>query len=222
MNNVATKVAAIAICEIRPVRQIVASSRGRSDPIAAKMSTAASVGMATLPTIPANATRMTTIQMPDQIAAHRVRAPAATLSAVWPTEPPTGWPRNRPDARFPTPCATKSRFMFDGRPSAFGAASPTPAPCTSTITATASASTTRSNDIRLKSGSDGAGISCGIAPASSTRATLSAPATTTASVGMISATNALTVFKRVRARPKRMTNAPSPVSNEADRCCPGG
>ena len=69
---------------------MVASSWGLIAPIPAKISTAASVGMATSPTTPAKAMRMTSIQMPDQIAAHLVRAPAATLRAVCPTEPPTG------------------------------------------------------------------------------------------------------------------------------------
>ena len=79
-----------AICEVGPVRRIVVSSPGRSDPTAAKISTAASVGMATSPTTPEKATRMTSIHRPEKIAAHRLRAPTVRLRAVWPTEPPTG------------------------------------------------------------------------------------------------------------------------------------
>ena len=111
--------------------------------------------------------------------------------------------------------------MFDGRPSAFGAASLTPTPCTSTMTAMASALTTRSNEIRLRSGNAGSGIERGMAPPSSTRATLSAPAMTTTSVGMMSATRALTVFRRVLARPNRMPSAATPVSNDARLMLPG-
>jgi hypothetical protein len=122
---------------------------------------------------------------------------------------------------LPTPWATKSRFMFAGRPSVFGAASLTPAPCTSTMTPMASALTTRSTEIRLKSGSAGSGISRGIAPSSSTRATLSAPVMTTARVGMISAIKALIVFSRVLASPNRMTSAASPVSSAARLMVPG-
>jgi hypothetical protein len=97
------------------------------------------------------AARITSIQAPDQIAAHRVRPPALTFSAVWPTEPPTGRPRKNPDTRLPAPWATMS-VSGCGWPSGFGAASATPAPWTNTIAATASAPVTRLNDTRLKSG----------------------------------------------------------------------
>ncbi len=58
----------------------------RTDPMAATMSTAASVGIATTPTTPENATRITSIQIPEKIDAHRSTAPALTLRAVWPTD----------------------------------------------------------------------------------------------------------------------------------------
>ena len=93
--------------------------------------------------------------------------------------------------------------MFDGRPSALGADSLTPAPCTSTITTMARALTTRSNEMKLKSGRAGSGIARGMAPWSSTRATLSAPAITTASVGMINATSALTMFRPGSGQPEQ-------------------
>ncbi len=96
--------------------------------MAAKMRIAPSVGMATLATSPEKAARITSIHTPDQISAHRVRAPALLLSAVWPTEPPTGTPRKNPDARLAAPCAMMSWLASDGLPSSFGAASATPAP----------------------------------------------------------------------------------------------
>ena len=74
---------------------------------------------------------------PPKIDAHRLRAPAATLSAVLLTEPPTGVPWKNPDARLATPWPMKSRLVLDGDPSGFGAASATPAPCTRAIAAIA-------------------------------------------------------------------------------------
>ena len=71
--------------------------------MAAKMRIAPSVGAATLATSPENRARITSIHTPDQIAAHRVRARAVTFSAVWPTEPPTGRPRKKPETRLAPP-----------------------------------------------------------------------------------------------------------------------
>ncbi len=113
------------------------------------MSTAARVGMATLPTMPEKASRMIAIQMPAKIAAQRLRAPAATLSAVWPTEPPTGCPPKRPDSTLPTPWARKSRFGSALDPSGFGADSLTPAPWIRTSAATANAPASRSDESSL-------------------------------------------------------------------------
>jgi hypothetical protein len=81
---------------------------------------------------------MSSIQMPEKIDAQRLLAPALTLRAVCPAEPPTGWPLKKPEARLPTPWARKSRLESDIRPSGFGTDSLTPAPCTSTMAATAS------------------------------------------------------------------------------------
>ena len=78
-------------------------SPNRNDITAAKISTAASVGIGTSPTTPDNATRMSSIQMPAKIDAHRLLAPAATFSAVLLTDPPTGVPWKNPDARLATP-----------------------------------------------------------------------------------------------------------------------
>ena len=97
-NNVAAKVVTAATCEVRPVRMMVATSRGRSEPMAAKMRMAPSVGTAIFLTSPEKRARMTSIHTPDHIAAHRVRPPTLTLSAVWPTEPPTAMPWKKPEA----------------------------------------------------------------------------------------------------------------------------
>ena len=169
----------------------------RSELAAAKISTAASVAIGISPTTPENRTRISSIQMPEKIDAQRVRPPAATFSAVWPTEPPTGWPRNSPEAMFPTPCAMKSRFGSDRDPPGFGAASATPVPWTSTITATAAAAAIRSSDESSDScGRCGVGMPLGILPESSTRTRLLAPSVST--VGIASATNEATEAIRVR------------------------
>ena len=85
---------------------------------------------------------MAIIHSPLLMAAHLERAPAATLSAVWPTEPPTGWPPKNPEARLPRPWAVKSRRVDEVEPSGFGTASATPAPWISTRAATAAAPAT--------------------------------------------------------------------------------
>ena len=85
------------------MRRMVAISPGRSEPMAAKMRMAPRVGTAIFATSPEKMARMTSIHTPDQIAAHRVRPPTVTLSAVWPTEPPTAMPRKKPAARLPSP-----------------------------------------------------------------------------------------------------------------------
>ena len=71
---------------------------------------------------------MTSIQMPEKIAAHRVVAPELVFRAVWPTEPPTGCPWKNPAPRLPAPWAMKSRFRSERDPSGFGEDSLTPAP----------------------------------------------------------------------------------------------
>ena len=71
-----------------------------------------------------------------------VRAPADTFSAVCPTEPPTGRPRNKPEARLAAPCGDVPVLV---RRHAVGARRRLgdPAPLTKTIAATASAPVTR-------------------------------------------------------------------------------
>ena len=145
--------------------------------MAATIRIAASVGIATTPTIPANKARITSIQMPEKIDAHRPRVPALTFRAVWPTEPPTGIPLKKPEAMLPAPWAMKSRFGSDIEPSRFGADSATPDPWTRTMAAMANATRIRSPFIRLRSGSAGSGIPLGISPMSSTLATLATPRT---------------------------------------------
>ncbi len=179
------------------------------------MSTAPSVGIATLPTADENTARMSSIHRPAQIAAQRERAPAVTLRAVSPTEPPTGWPPKRPDARLPAPWAMKSRLASAAAPPSLGADSATPAPCTITMAATASAPVTRLKEKTPKVGREGTGMPCGIEPMSSTVATLSRPKAMTAAVGMISAMRAPTTASRVRLSRARMAMAARPTNRDA-------
>ena len=65
-NRVATNVAMTAICEAREVRMMARTCPVRSDPMAATISTAANVGIATVPTTPENASRMIAIQTPGE------------------------------------------------------------------------------------------------------------------------------------------------------------
>ena len=81
-NSVATNVAMTATCELRPLRMMARSAPVRNEPMAATMSTAASVDITTCPTTPENATRMMAIHTPEKMAAQRPTAPAETLSAV--------------------------------------------------------------------------------------------------------------------------------------------
>ena len=89
-KSVARSVVPITIREDQPVAHTVVISPTRIDPVAATMSTAASVGTATLPTMPAKATRTASIHRPQKIEAHRDRAPALTFIAVWPDRSPDG------------------------------------------------------------------------------------------------------------------------------------
>ena len=89
------------------------------------------------------------------------------------------------------------------------------------IAATASAPVTRLNEKNPRSGRCGSGMPRGISPASPTLATLSAPVSTTTTVGMPRATRALTMASRVRASKTRIASAASPVSREATSMFPG-
>ena len=116
----------------------------RSEPRAAKISTAASVGMATWPTIPENTHQDQ--QHPD---ARADRGPAGARAR---REVQCGLP-DRAAHRLPAEEARgdvadalggEVAVRVGRRAVGLGAASATPAPCTSTIAATASAPTTRS------------------------------------------------------------------------------
>src|SRR5688572_32786054 len=80
------------------------------------------------------------------MAAQCERAPDITVSAVVLNEPPTGSPRNKPEAALATPCAMKSRDILRREPSGFGTLWLTPAPCTRVMTATARAPVSTSKD----------------------------------------------------------------------------
>ena len=153
--------------------------------------------------------------------AQRERAPAATLSAVCPTEPPTGSPRKNPEAMLPAPCARKSRFTLDGSPPGLGADSRTPAPWTRTIAATAAAPDTSPNDSAPRSGSAGAGIPEGIGLASETRATVSSPSAHSTSAGITSASSAPIVASPNRLASASKAIAPRPVNVAASSIRPG-
>ena len=81
-KSVARKVVTMAITALAPVRRIMLISSTFTELTAAKMRMPASVGIATRPTRPESRTRTASIQMPEKIAAHRERAPAAALRAV--------------------------------------------------------------------------------------------------------------------------------------------
>jgi hypothetical protein len=66
-KRVATKVAQTAIWQVREVRMMALTCPVRRDPMAATMSTAAGVGMATMPTTPEKASKMLT---PSTVSAH--------------------------------------------------------------------------------------------------------------------------------------------------------
>ena len=183
-------------------------------PIAAKISTAASVGIATLPTTPAKAMRMTSIQMPDQIAAQRVRAPAATLRAVCPTDRrPAGRGTGRRPGCPPLGRGSRGSCSTAGRRRWGGFAHP------GALHQHDDRDGERVDDQverdQAEIGQCGERNLPGDGALSSTRATLSAPAITTASVGTINATSAPTIFHRVLASPNRMASAASPVSSDA-------
>ena len=147
--------------------------------------------------------------------AHRLRAPAVTLMAVCPSEPPTGWPPKTPDARLPIPWDMKSVFERPREPSGFGAISATPAPCTSTMAATEAAPISTWIDSALREGKAGSGIPVGISPTSLTWATLSAPTSRTSAVGTIRATSEANSDNGVRETNVRMSSAPRPASKDA-------
>ena len=214
-SRVAANVEMAAIWDIRLVRMMASMAPVRKDPIAAVINTAARVAVTTLPTACENATMMMSIQTPVKIAAHLSRAPAATLRAVCPTDPPTGSPPKRPLSRFPVPWAMKSWFASERVPSRLGADSLTPAPWISTSTATAKAPSTRDTDRSERCGSMGMGRPWGMSPWSLTSCTESAPASSTAALGTISATRDAYGPTLVRPRPPTITSAVAPAARVA-------
>ena len=210
-TSVAANVATNATCDGGPVRSTVSIRPRRSELTAAKIRTAASVAIGISPTTPEKSTRISSIHNPEKIDAQRVRAPAATFSAVWLTDPPTGCPRNKPEATLPIPCPMKSRFGFGSEPSGLGAASATPVPWTSTITATAAAPAIRSSEESSDScGRCGVGMPLGIVPESLTRTRLPAPSE--AKVGTANATSEATEASRVRLNTTISTSADTPTA----------
>ena len=137
--RVATKVTTIPILPVWLVLQTTPMSLNRSDITAAKISTAASVGIGTSPTTPENATRMISIQIPAKIDAHRLRAPAATFKRRAADRSADGRAVEEPGGQV-RHALTDEVAIGDGGPAlGFGADSATPAPCTSAIAAMANA-----------------------------------------------------------------------------------
>ena len=65
---------------------------------------------------------MSTIHSPTMIPPQRERAPDARRNTVVLSEPPTGWPWNRPEATLASPCALKSPLPSVG--AVFGSGTP--------------------------------------------------------------------------------------------------
>ena len=123
-----------------------------------------------------------------------------TVSAVVLRDPPTGSPRNKPEAMFAPPCAMKSRDMLRRDPSGLGTLWLTPAPCTRMTTATANAPVSTSNETLESAGRCGVGIPVGISPTSRTVATLLNAASTTTTDGTMIATSRPKFPSGVRGR----------------------
>ncbi len=135
----ATKVVPPASTDGQPASATERSSRGLTPLAPATISSAPSAGIATRDTRPGASATTPIIHRPARMDAQRVFAPEITLIAVPLSDPPTGSPRNSPDAMFAAPCAMKSRVRPAGGPSPFGTDWLTPTPWTSVTTATDSA-----------------------------------------------------------------------------------
>ncbi len=83
-------------------------------------------------------------------------------------EPPSGWPRNSPEAILAIPCALKSPFPLVGGALGSGTVCATPNACTRMMMATAAAPVTNWRSSRPMSGSAGNGSPRGIEPESET------------------------------------------------------
>ena len=109
----------------------------------------------------------------------------------------------------------KSRFIRDGEPSGFGAASETPAPWIRAIAAIAKApliTPTVRSDSR---GSTSGGSPLGIAPTSATVATSVSPITATTTVGTTTAISVANSANLVRLSRNITTNADTPTIADA-------
>ena len=167
------------------MRRIVAICCGRIAPIPATINSPASVGWAmSADHVRKTRARMTSMQdtAEDARPSGSARRTPRSRRSGRPSRRRAGPARGRL-RHSAMPCAAKSRLELLGAPPSFGADWATPAPWTSTIAMTASAPDNVSNEKSLQAGSAGIGRPDGIAPASRTRATLSAPATMTTTVG---------------------------------------
>ena len=136
--------------------QISRMTRGLMEAAAATTTIPAVTACGTAAT--SGAARMTrrTISTAANTAAQRVRAPAATLTDVAATEPPTVAPPKNPEAMLASPWAEKSRETSPWCPSALRTERLMPAPCTRPMMVSESAGS-RSRGTREMSGSWGAG-----------------------------------------------------------------
>ena len=142
---------------------------------------------------------MTNIHTPAKIDAHRLRAPAATFSAVLLTDPPTGVPWKNPDSQVRHALADEVPVGPRRRASGFGAASATPAPWTSAIAAIAKRAADHPDVRSDRCGSTSGGNPLGIAPTSATVATLvETPSRATTTVGTTTAISDANSASRVR------------------------
>ena len=179
MTSVSTNVAPSTTFCTAPVRHTIARSPGLTVRAPTRISRPASAGIATLSTMPPNATTTIAIVSPATSGARRVRAPAVRFSADADTEPPTGMPWNTPLATFAAPCATKSRDASAADPSGLAKPPEIPAPWTRPTNASASAGTT-SAGTWPSSGQVGVGRPCRVTPRSCSVATSDQPSTATA------------------------------------------
>src|SRR3954447_13982860 len=177
--------------------------------------------MTTLPTRLENNSSNTAIHSPEKIAAHRPAAPAATFNAVRPTDPPTGWPRNSPARRLPTPWARKSRLGSLRVLSGLGADSLTPAPWTRTRAATENAPASRLREKSARCGRAGAGRPLGISPLSRISGTETDVRMATITLGTTSAIRVEYAAILDRRRTTRTASANSPDSVAARLIRPG-
>src|SRR5689334_1239990 len=167
-KSVERNVVTIAKRDDQLVLQIESASDGLIVLRLARIRSIPRAGIATYDTMPGKTTTSSAIHNPAKIAAQREPAPDMTVNAVVLSEPPTGSPRNNPEATLAAPCAMKSRDALRRDSSGFGTLWLTPAPCTRMIKATANAPVTTSKEMAENDGIWGVGIPPGISPTSRT------------------------------------------------------